>query len=505
MANEGRHMDIVEMDAASHRKIDDIRELIEQTKYAPASARYKIFIIDEVHMLTKEAFNALLKTLEEPPAYIKFILATTDPLKLPATILSRTQHFRFMPISRSDVVKHLEFILSKEGVKFEPSALEILARGGGGSLRDTLTLLDQAIIYSRGEVSAKSVADMLGLLDPEKIEEILNVVESRDKTALVELIKSLASSDAQMVIDELIASLKTKFTEPSPRFALLIFERFFRILSEAKNMLATGADAEFVLYIALFMMVEAFNFTPIDDAIKRAKDSISDVSNLNAPTPISNLNNNSNLSAKKEANISNLNPNSKPAQNPDYARFIAAIYDRSYELGELFDADIEFVSFDGVTMTLTSNAKGKNQETLTKSSKVILTVLRECFGEKAKIAIQKSEKKEVSIADKLLSEAAKIAPAHESVSNLNDSNLNPEPTPISNLNDKNLSEESEDSNLNEEPYDPANDEIPAISVPLPPMGEPDFSSANDEGDDIQMKENINELNSLFGTPTIIQN
>ena len=173
MANEGRHMDIVEMDAASHRKIDDIRELIEQTKYAPASARYKIFIIDEVHMLTKEAFNALLKTLEEPPAYIKFILATTDPLKLPATILSRTQHFRFMPISRSDVVKHLEFILSKEGVKFEPSALEILARGGGGSLRDTLTLLDQAIIYSRGEVSAKSVADMLGLLDPEKIEEIL--------------------------------------------------------------------------------------------------------------------------------------------------------------------------------------------------------------------------------------------------------------------------------------------------------------------------------------------
>ena len=117
MANESRHMDIIEMDAASHRKIDDIRELIEQTKYAPAMARYKIFIIDEVHMLTKEAFNALLKTLEEPPSYVKFILATTDPLKLPTTVLSRTQHFRFKQISKYSIVKHLEFYPQQRGRK----------------------------------------------------------------------------------------------------------------------------------------------------------------------------------------------------------------------------------------------------------------------------------------------------------------------------------------------------------------------------------------------------
>ncbi|MDD6925621.1 MAG: DNA polymerase III subunit gamma/tau, partial [Campylobacteraceae bacterium] len=136
-ANEGRHMDIIEMDAASHRKIEDIRDLIEQTRYAPVSGRFKIFIIDEAHMLTKEASNAFLKTLEEPPAYIKFILATTDPLKLPATILSRTQHFRFKAISHELIVKHLEDILIKEQISFESGALKIIARSGSGSLRDT--------------------------------------------------------------------------------------------------------------------------------------------------------------------------------------------------------------------------------------------------------------------------------------------------------------------------------------------------------------------------------
>ncbi len=169
MANEGRHIDIIEMDAASSRKIDDIRDLIENTKYRPASGNFKIFIIDEVHMLTKEAHNALLKTLEEPPEYVKFILATTDPLKLPPTILSRTQHFRFKRISHPNIVHHLSHILHLENIEFQAESLDILARSGSGSLRDTLTLLDQAIIYSKGFVDVKTVADMLGLLDPEYI------------------------------------------------------------------------------------------------------------------------------------------------------------------------------------------------------------------------------------------------------------------------------------------------------------------------------------------------
>ncbi|MDX9757381.1 MAG: DNA polymerase III subunit gamma/tau, partial [Sulfurimonas sp.] len=198
MALENRHMDIVEMDGASSRKIDDIRDLIEQTKYRPTTARFKIFIIDEVHMLTKEAFNALLKTLEEPPSYVKFILATTDPLKLPATILSRTQHFRFKSIAVNKIVDHLAHILNLEGIGYDSEALDILARSGGGSLRDTLTLLDQAIIYSKNHVDVRTVTDMLGLVDPKFISELFSAIFEKDYAKIIEYVKVLEDYEAEM-------------------------------------------------------------------------------------------------------------------------------------------------------------------------------------------------------------------------------------------------------------------------------------------------------------------
>ncbi|SUW88154.1 DNA polymerase III subunit gamma/tau [Campylobacter hyointestinalis] len=381
MANEGRHLDIIEMDAASHRKIDDIRELIEHTKYSPSSARFKIFIIDEVHMLTKEAFNALLKTLEEPPEYIKFILATTDPLKLPATILSRTQHFRFKPISKSNILKHLEFILNKEGIKYEQKALEILSRSGSGSLRDTLTLLDQAIIFSHEFVSQKSVADMLGLLDPQKIEEILEIVASRDKNALLNLLKELSRSDAELIIDELIINLKDKFINQNSKFSILIFERFFRILSETKNMLGQGSDPEFALYLALFMMLEAFNLTSIDDAIKELKESKLEIVQTSIPEQMQ----------------------TKKIQTP-YKDFLNQIYDRDFDLGSCFDECVKFVEFKNNILILNSSASGKNQEILRRSSAIIMEILRKCFGDGAKIEIKKveDEQKENKAVQKLL-------------------------------------------------------------------------------------------------------
>ncbi|TWO19513.1 DNA polymerase III subunit gamma/tau [Campylobacter hyointestinalis] len=381
MANEGRHLDIIEMDAASHRKIDDIRELIEHTKYSPSSARFKIFIIDEVHMLTKEAFNALLKTLEEPPEYIKFILATTDPLKLPATILSRTQHFRFKPISKSNILKHLEFILNKEGIKYEQKALEILSRSGSGSLRDTLTLLDQAIIFSHEFVSQKSVADMLGLLDPQKIEEILEVVASRDKNALLNLLKELSRSDAELIIDELIINLKDKFINQNSKFSILIFERFFRILSETKNMLGQGSDPEFALYLALFMMLEAFNLTSIDDAIKELKESKLEIVQTSIAEQMQ----------------------TKKIQTP-YQDFLNQIYDRDFDLGSCFDECVKFVEFKNNILILNSSASGKNQEILRRSSAIIMEILRKCFGDGAKIEIKKveDEQKENKAVQKLL-------------------------------------------------------------------------------------------------------
>ncbi|WP_297917225.1 DNA polymerase III subunit gamma/tau [uncultured Campylobacter sp.] len=312
MANEGRHIDIIEMDAASHRKIDDIRELIEQTKYHPASARFKIFIIDEVHMLTKEASNALLKTLEEPPSYVKFILATTDPLKLPVTVLSRTQHFRFKPIAKSAVVAHLAQILKTENIAYEEGALEILARSGSGSLRDTLTLLDQAIIFSREGITERAIADMLGLLDPAKIGEILDVVLRQDRAGAIEIIKEVENYNAETIIDEMIANLKDKFLRRDAKFSLLMYERFFRILAGAKSMLAISPDNTYAISMMIFMMMEAVNLREIDELIEvgRSLDqgegyASASAPNLNAQSSAPNFRSNFNQSA-------NFSPNSEP-------------------------------------------------------------------------------------------------------------------------------------------------------------------------------------------------
>ena len=312
MANEGRHIDIIEMDAASHRKIDDIRELIEQTKYHPASARFKIFIIDEVHMLTKEASNALLKTLEEPPSYVKFILATTDPLKLPVTVLSRTQHFRFKPIPKSAVVAHLAQILKTESIAYEEGALEILARSGSGSLRDTLTLLDQAIIFSREGITQRAIADMLGLLDPAKIGEILDIVLRQDRAGAIEIIKEVENYNAETIIDEMIANLKDKFLRRDAKFSLLMYERFFRILAGAKSMLAISPDNTYAISMMIFMMMEAVNLREIDELIEvgRSLDQgegypSASAPNLNAQSSAPNFRSNFNQSAA-------FAPNSEP-------------------------------------------------------------------------------------------------------------------------------------------------------------------------------------------------
>lgn len=372
MANESRHMDIIEMDAASHRKIDDIRELIEQTKYAPTAARYKIFIIDEVHMLTKEAFNALLKTLEEPPSYVKFILATTDPLKLPTTVLSRTQHFRFKQISRYEIVKHLEFILSKEGVSYEREALEILARSGGGSLRDTLTLLDQAIIYSAGNITKSSVAAMLGLLDPSRIEQIIEHVANADKNAIRVLVTELETYEPEMIIDEILANLKQRFLDNDPKFSLLIYERFFRILAQAKSMLSVSSDNGFVLMLMLFMMIEALNLQDIDEAIKLAK---------NEPSVV----------IEPKTGVSEQILALKEAPKSPYEQFVAKIYDRSFELGEIFKNHISFSFLNENELGLVVNATGDELAFFKKSWGVMHEILHTIFGKKIKIVNAKTQ------------------------------------------------------------------------------------------------------------------
>lgn len=410
MANEGRHIDIIEMDAASHRKIDDIRELIEQTKYSPASARFKIFIIDEVHMLTKEASNALLKTLEEPPSYVKFILATTDPLKLPVTVLSRTQHFRFKPIPKNAVVAHLERILNNENIKYQKEALEILARSGSGSLRDTLTLLDQAIIYSGESVSASAVADMLGLLDPDKIDEILKVVLEQDRTKAIKIVKEIENYSAETIIDEIIANLKDEFFPSESdesrekrvknNFNTLMYERFFRILSEAKGMLSVSADNGFTLSMMIFMMMEAVNLRSIDELIEvsktinsSSKPSVADgnLSKNLTSVPSSNSQNQAKNLSNSSVNLQNLALNSQGNQTPSYELFLEKIYDRDYDLGERFKKCVEFIKFEDDTLHLLSNAKDNDKIALRNASKAIMAVVRKVFGNAATIKMQSGD------------------------------------------------------------------------------------------------------------------
>ena len=181
----GRFVDYIEMDAASNRGVDDIASLLEKAAYAPSNGRYKVYMIDEVHMLTNHAFNAMLKTLEEPPEHVKFILATTDPQKIPVTILSRCLQFNLKQMPVPLIVEHLEKVLASEKVEYEVNALRVLAKAAQGSMRDALSLTDQAIAYAAGKVSEESVRGMLGTLDDAYLIRILDCLIAKDGASLL--------------------------------------------------------------------------------------------------------------------------------------------------------------------------------------------------------------------------------------------------------------------------------------------------------------------------------
>src|SRR5262249_28986183 len=185
---ESRHIDVIEMDAASHNGVDDVRQINDAIRYAPVSARYKVYILDEVHMLSTQAFNALLKTLEEPPPHAKFIFATTEIRKVPITILSRCQRFDLRRVDAGTLVKHLEGIAGREAIEVEPAALALIARAAEGSVRDSLSLFDQAIAHAAGPVRAEHVRQMLGLADRARVIDLFEALMRGDvASALAEL------------------------------------------------------------------------------------------------------------------------------------------------------------------------------------------------------------------------------------------------------------------------------------------------------------------------------
>lgn len=189
--NEGRSMDLIEIDAASNRSIDDIRALREIVRVPPIKSKYKVFIIDEAHQLTKEAFNALLKTLEEPPSYIVFILATTEPDKLPATILSRVERYDFKKLSLEDIITRLKYICEQEKIAFEEEALRLIALYSEGGLRDAESLLGQISLVTNKNITKEAIEELVGAINLEKIKHFVDILNKKDKVKAIEFINKI--------------------------------------------------------------------------------------------------------------------------------------------------------------------------------------------------------------------------------------------------------------------------------------------------------------------------
>ncbi|WRC09969.1 DNA polymerase III subunit gamma/tau [Helicobacter pylori] len=404
-ALNNHHIDIIEMDGASNRGIDDVRNLIEQTRYKPSFGRYKIFIIDEVHMFTTEAFNALLKTLEEPPSHVKFLLATTDALKLPATILSRTQHFRFKKIPENSVISHLKTILEKEQVSYESSALEKLAHSGQGSLRDTITLLEQAINYCDNAITESKVAEMLGAIDRSVLEDFFQSLINQDEARLKERYAILENYETESVLEEMMLFLKAKLLSPDT-YSILLIERFFKIIMSSLSLLKEGANASFVLLLLKMKFKEALKLKALDDAIlelEQSKESVLKPINQNANAFKQEPKSAEKIEKPEKRENTEKKENAETPQTPMlsakdrifhnlFKQVQTLVYERNYELGAVFEKNIRFIDFDSQTKTLTweSLATDKDKELLRERFKIVKGIVDGVFGkgENIKIALK---------------------------------------------------------------------------------------------------------------------
>ncbi|WP_208931893.1 DNA polymerase III subunit gamma/tau [[Haemophilus] ducreyi] len=206
---EGRFIDLIEIDAASRTKVEDTRELLDNVQYKPTVGRFKVYLIDEVHMLSRHSFNALLKTLEEPPEYVKFLLATTDPQKLPVTILSRCMQFHLRALTPTQLSQHLEFILTQENIPYELAAIEKLAKAAQGSIRDSLSLTDQAIAVSNANITLPIVSEMLGLIDDDQPLELVMALAQANGDQVMAIIQNIATKgiDWQQLLNDVAETL----------------------------------------------------------------------------------------------------------------------------------------------------------------------------------------------------------------------------------------------------------------------------------------------------------
>ena len=290
--DEGRFVDLIEVDAASRTKVDETRELLDNVQYAPTRARYKVYLIDEVHMFSNHSFNALLKTLEEPPPHVKFLLATTDPKRLPVTILSRCLQFNLTRLATSQLAAHLSTISDAEGVPYDDDALLLIAQNAAGSVRDALSLLDQSIAHGGGTVYSSEVTIMLGTVDRSHVRKLLNAVVDGDGHALVSCARGLSEfvPDYAQVLAELLSLLRriavvhalenrasdlesdADLLELASRITPEACQLYYQIALLGRRDLAMSPDAEAGFEMTLIRML-AFrpvaDDTPVPDAGER--------------------------------------------------------------------------------------------------------------------------------------------------------------------------------------------------------------------------------------------
>lgn len=285
--DSGRFVDLLEVDAATNTKVDEMRQLLENAVYAPTRGRYKVYVIDEVHMLSNSAFNAMLKTLEEPPEHVKFILATTDPQKIPVTVLSRCLQFNLKQMPADTISTHLAHILDAEGVPFELPALGLIARSAGGSVRDSLSLLDQAIAHGAGRVETQQVRGMLGTVDQDYLFGVLEAVRDSDASSLLQIaadmgMRSLSFSAALQDLSLLLTRLQIAQLIPSAidedepeRDRLLLLADVFtpqfvqlayQVCNIGRKELATAPD-EYAGFVMTLLRLHAFRPSTVADVV----------------------------------------------------------------------------------------------------------------------------------------------------------------------------------------------------------------------------------------------
>jgi DNA polymerase III subunit gamma/tau len=287
---ESRHMDVMEMDAASRTGVDDVREIIDAVRYAPVSARYKIYIIDEVHMLSKNAFNALLKTLEEPPPHVKFLFATTEIRKVPITVLSRCQRFDLKRISTDMLVGHFKKICGLEAVSIDDDSLALIARAAEGSVRDGLSMLDQAIAHGGGTVEANMVRDMLGLADRSRVLDLMSAILLADATAaldnvrdqydrgadpatllsdLLELSHSITRARVAGTLPDAAESERTKITQWATQLSMPALQRLWQILNKGLAEVQHSPSAIEAAEMVILRLIYAADLPDPADLLKK--------------------------------------------------------------------------------------------------------------------------------------------------------------------------------------------------------------------------------------------